>query len=354
MPLLRLQATDFRCLQAIDLELDPAFTLISGPNASGKTSILEAIYVLGRGRSFRTRLPEHLVRQSSDRFVVFGEVRVANRDFGMGIEAGKLGARARIDGRSAKALSELALALPVQVIDPEVHKLIEEAPSRRRRFVDWGVFHVEPQFAFHWQRYQQALRQRNAALRARHPHSVVAAWDPDLIASGEFVTHSRRDYVDRLQTSVESVSTAMLGQPLTIRYRTGWSKDLSLEQALTASWALDRDRGVTQSGPQRADLVVEFDGHRARDRVSRGQQKMVAAALLLAQLTLFSREASVPTLLLDDPAAELDSISLNRLIDQVRQLSAQLVVTSLQPESSAFGTPGRRYSIGENHIVDRV
>ena len=140
MTLSRLQVTDFRCLQAAELHPDPHFTLISGPNASGKTSLLEAIYVLGRGRSFRTRRLEHLIRNGAERCVVFGEVETSTRRVPMGVEGSRTGIRAQIDGDKPSSLAELALFLPVQIIDPEVHHLIEEGPSRRRRFLDWGVF----------------------------------------------------------------------------------------------------------------------------------------------------------------------------------------------------------------------
>src|SRR5229473_4333786 len=121
MSLRRVQVTDFRCLQSAALDLDPRFTLISGPNASGKTSLLEAIYVLGRGRSFRTRRLEHLIRHATERFVVFGEVETSTRRVPMGVQGTRIGVRAQIDGDKPSSLAELALFLPVQIIDPEVH-----------------------------------------------------------------------------------------------------------------------------------------------------------------------------------------------------------------------------------------
>jgi DNA replication and repair protein RecF len=152
MSLRRLQVTDFRCLQSAAIDLDPQFTLISGANASGKTSLLEALYVLGRGRSFRTRRLEHLIRRGSERFVVFGEVDAFDRRVSLGIEGAATGVRAKLGGSKVSSLAELASLLPVQIIDPEIHRLIEEGPSGRRRFLDWGVFHVEPQFVGNWQR----------------------------------------------------------------------------------------------------------------------------------------------------------------------------------------------------------
>ncbi len=344
MSLRRLQVTDFRCLQSAALELDSRFTLISGANASGKTSLLEAIYVLGRGRSFRTRRLEHLIRRGSERFVVFGEVDGFGRRSSLGVEGSAAGVRARLGGAKAGSLAELAPLLPVQIIDPEIHRLIEEGPSRRRRFLDWGVFHVEPRFVDDWQRFQQALRQRNAALKSRQPREVTAAWDGELVRYGEAVSAARSSYVRRLAEHAVSVTRNLLGLELSLSYRTGWARDLSLSEALRQSWNHDQESGATQAGPHRAELGIRLDEMGVKDRISRGQQKLLAAALLLAQVRMFPADSPVqPSLLLDDPAAELDNERLAGLITEVGSQSVQLIVTALHPEFSALGEPGLRY-----------
>ncbi|HMK85587.1 MAG TPA: DNA replication/repair protein RecF [Steroidobacteraceae bacterium] len=354
MTVRRVQVTDFRCLHQADLDLDPQFTLISGPNASGKTSLLEAIYVLGRGRSFRTRRIDHLVRAGAQRLIVFGEVEKAHRSVGLGIEGSASGFRAKIGGERVSSLAELAAALPVQIIDPEIHRLIEEGPSRRRRFLDWGVFHVEPGFVATWQKYTLVLRQRNAVLKAAQSSSMVSAWDGELIRHGELLTEARMRYVERLAPVADSLASKLLGMKLALTYRSGWARDLSLREALDRSRRQDQELGATQVGPQRADLSIRLDGLPARDRISRGQQKLLAAVLLLAQINLFPEECAVrPMLLLDDPAAELDLGRLAALIREVRAQSLQLVVTTLHEELdelSAFGTPGRRYRLDAGSI----
>ncbi len=394
MPLRRLQVTDFRCLQSVGLELDPQFTLISGPNASGKTSLLEAIYVLGRGRSFRTRRIEQLVRQGAERFVVFGEVdpigpiqrsegtepiqpiqplvliepgqsnafselpnspqppRVAERRVPVGVEGSASGVRARIGGAAASSLAELALVLPVQVIDPEVHALIEEGPNRRRQFLDWGVFHVERSFVGDWQRYRQALKQRNAALKAGQSPAAVSAWDGDLLRYGELLSNARVQYLALLSHHAEAIGRELLGLELALTYRAGWARDLSFAEALKLSRSHDQASGSTQVGPHRADLGIRLNGQAVKDRISRGQQKLLAAALLIAQLKLFPDDAPLrPTLLLDDPAAELDDDRLAGLIGEVSRHSVQLVVTTLNGEFSAFGAPGRRFGVSSGRVV---
>ncbi|HEY2463251.1 MAG TPA: DNA replication/repair protein RecF [Steroidobacteraceae bacterium] len=351
MSLSRLQVTDFRCLQAAELHPDSHFTLISGPNASGKTSLLEAIYILGRGRSFRTRRLEHLIRNGAERFVVFGEVETSTRRVPMGVEGSRKGIRAQIDSDKPSSLAELALFLPVQIIDPEVHHLIDEGPSRRRRFLDWGVFHVEQSFVGHWQRYQQVLKQRNAALKARQPRGVVSVWDSDLVRSGELLGAARARYVSLLGPSAEAIGRNLLGMELSLSYRNGWLKGQAMAEALQQSWNHDLETGATQVGPHRAELGIRLDGTPVKDRISRGQQKLLAAALLIAQLKLFPEGSPVqPTLLLDDPAAELDDERLASLIREVSSQSVQLIITTLHGEFPAFGEPGKRFQIAGGRL----
>jgi DNA replication and repair protein RecF len=344
---------DFRCVAHAELEFDGRCNLISGANASGKTSLLEAIFVLGRGRSFRTARTEILIRNGADAFTLAGKVARAGRVRPLGIRVGREGMQARVAGRPVSGLAELATLLPVQAIDPEVHRLVEGGPQERRRYVDWGVFHVEPSFVDHWRRYQRALRQRNAALRTHQPPAVVHAWDPELIDAGQLVADYRSRYMETLVPHVAAVSARLLGEPVTIALNQGWSADRTLGEATVASRARDAERGLTHSGPHRADVSVRFGGALARDRVSRGQQKLAAAALLLGQLRCDAEQGSeVAALLVDDPAAELDAANLARLLGEVIDLPAQLFVTALEPENPCLGhlPAGRRFHVEHGSV----
>jgi DNA replication and repair protein RecF len=284
--------------------------------------------------------------------VIYGEAG-AERRTGLGIEGSALGMRAKMGGDRVASLAELAAVLPVQIIDPEVHRLIEEGPSRRRRFLDWGVFHVEHSFVEKWQHYQQVLKQRNAALKARQPAAAISAWDVDLVRLGVSIHEARALYVDQLAPVAIDIAQRLLGLQLSMSYRSGWSRELSLGEALKASWIHDQDAGVTQVGPQRAEIAFRLDGAPVKDRISRGQQKLLASSLLMAQLSLFPSDAQIrPTLLLDDPAAELDSERLLGLIREVTAQSVQLVVTSLSTNFDAFGMPGRRYAISAGAVEE--
>jgi DNA replication and repair protein RecF len=215
------------------------------------------------------------------------------------------------------------------------------------------VFHVEHGFVDQWQRYQKALKQRNAALRAGAPRSVICAWDPELVRLGEAIQAARLRYLETLQPIAIEIARKLLGLELELSLRAGWGREESLAQALADSAAKEQESGGTQVGPHRAELAIRLNGSPVKDRISRGQQKLLAAALLMAQLRCFPvQNEARPTLLLDDPAAELDSERLLELIQEVGRHSVQLVVTSLQNDFQGFGSPGRRYSVEAGRLIE--
>ncbi len=356
MSLQSLGLRDFRCIESAELELHERCNLISGQNASGKTSLLEAIFFLGRGRSFRTARNETLVRKGAPELLLTGRVGRGERSLPLGIRFGRAGMEARGGGERIGSLAELATLLPVQAIDPEVHRLVEEGPQERRRYLDWGVFHVEPNFVEHWRRFQKALKQRNAALKAGQAPSLVRAWNPELLEAGQRVSEFREVYLDRLRPHVAAVGTRLLGVPVELGLHRGWATDQTLEEAVEASWGRDVERGLTHVGPHRADLSIRVGGEIARDRVSRGQQKLTASALLLGQLRCDAEQGSqVAGLLVDDPAAELDSGNLDRLLAEVLDLPAQLFVTALDATNPSIqGLPKGHMFHVEHGVLARL
>jgi DNA replication and repair protein RecF len=330
MTLLSLEVRDFRCIELAQLEFDSRCTLIAGANGSGKTSVLEAIYVLSCGHSFRTSRLELLIRQGAEEFLTLGRIQRKERRIALGVRGSRDKTEAHIAGRRAQGFAELAATLPSQVIDPEVHRLLEDGPKARRRFIDWGVFHVEPQFIEVWRRYQKALRQRNAALKSKLARATVEVWDSELASSGEIVAEKRQRYLNGVQGIIAKIAELLLELPVRVEHKQGWSQNMTLEQSLADAWARDQRYGLTTVGPHRADLGVFVDGAPARERISRGQQKLLAAAMMLAQL-LYGVEvgAEQACLLLDDPAAELDVDNLEKLLIEVAKVPAQLIVTSL-------------------------
>jgi len=337
MSLARLEVRNFRCIESADLEFDQRCNLISGPNASGKTTLLEAIFFLGRGRSFRAPRNEVLIRKGSRELLLAGRLEGGVSTRPLGVRYGRDGFEAKAASQRLTGLAELATVFPVQSIDPEVHRLIEEGPQERRRYLDWGVFHVEPRFVDQWRRYQRALKQRNAALRAESPAEVVRAWDPELVEAGAELARLRSRYMTSLTGFVRSAGERLVGEAIELVLHEGWPAGEALPAALDAAWERDRSRGTTHVGPHRADLAIRVGGYPARHHVSRGQQKLTAAAMLLGQLHCDAALGS-PTsaVLVDDPAAELDFPNLERLVTELIELPAQLFVNALNPAVTAF------------------
>jgi DNA replication and repair protein RecF len=369
-----LLAENLRCWRKVELDLDPGLNLIWGSNGSGKSSLLEAAFLLGRGRSFRTHTSERVIAHGADRLIVFGRTcepadsrRVAGAQDGrgatmdtaaapgfvhqIGIEVARDGGtRARIDGRNAESLAELPGALPVQALDPDIHKLIEQGPERRRRWLDWAVFHVEPSFGPAWTRYMRGLRQRNAALKAGD--ASASAWDAELASLGEQLGSARLALLDRLQAVWGPTVACFTGLEPTLSLARGWPQETDLATALREAGERDRLRGTTTVGPHRADVQVRVKGRAAREVLSRGQQKLAASAMVVAQLKLLKDEIGLrPLLLLDDPAAELDEAHLQTYVREIGALECQMIVTSLRAEVSVFGSPNRVFHVEQGALV---
>jgi len=326
----RLRIEAVRCLEHIEVALDARRNYFFGGNGAGKTSLLEAVYLLGRGRSFRTRQTARLVRVGADALSVYGEVGGDQRAQRLGVRFSSAGLEVRINGQTGAGLADLARALPVHVIDPKLHQLIEAGPSERRRYLDAGVFHVEPRYLELWRAYRRVLGQRNAALQRGCGDEELAAWTAPFVEAGSAVDELRGSYVAELAERALQLGRALLGSELLIAYRTGWRRGVSLGEAVAEATGRDRAAGFSQVGPHRADLKIGLAASEVRDSASRGQQKLVAAALVIAQVALFeARTGRRGTLLVDDPAAELDAVSLGRLLEALDGLEAQLLVTGL-------------------------
>ena len=352
MSLVRVDIADFRCIGSARLELAAHSNLIYGPNGSGKTSLLEAIGFLSRGRSFRGTRTDGLVRHGAGHFTVAAIVRAGDREHRLGIEAGRGQLAVRVNRQPADSLAALAEMLAVQVIDPEIHRLVSDGPEVRRRFLDYGVFHVEHGFLDAWRRYRRALRQRNAALREGLGEQAVRAWEPELVTAGEAVGGLRQRHVTALSEAFVELGEKLLSGAVACEYRSGWTEGSGLEGALEAARERDREQGTTTVGPHRADLRLVYRDRSARQQVSRGQQKLFGSALVLAQTRLMAEKLGDPTVLLvDDPAAELDSASLDGLMGCVLETSSQLIVTALTQEAVSLPDGTRVFHVEQGEVT---
>ncbi|MFA7387376.1 MAG: DNA replication and repair protein RecF, partial [Thiohalobacteraceae bacterium] len=199
MTVLSLAVRDFRNIANAELAFSSGLNLFTGDNGAGKTSLLEALYFLGRVQSFRTAQPAQLIRGGTDSLLVTGQL--AEPDGGtiaVGVERSRTAARVRLAGHPVSGLAELLAHFPFQVLTPDSHELLNGGPRARRRYLDWGVFHVEPGFLPAWRRFGRAVRQRNAALRSQVSLAELRLWDRELAATAELLDRQRAAYIAEL------------------------------------------------------------------------------------------------------------------------------------------------------------
>lgn len=339
MPLSRLDIQDFRNLASARLDFSPRCNLITGDNAAGKTSLLEAIHVLGRLRSFRTQRLDSLIREGCEAFQLVARLEQSGRSLPIGLRRGRKELDVRLDGAPVRRVSDLAAHFPLVVMTADLHRVLEEGPKYRRQFLDWGLFHVEPSFHGTWTQYAKALKQRNAVLRQRVAEAQVRIWDRPLLEAGSRIHELRCIYIKELEPLFSAQAERILGLgPLGLRYAPGWPQRLDYPAALAEALVRDREQGQTRVGPHRADLQFLHDEQDVRDRLSRGQQKQLVTALLLAQAQLLrQRRGQACQFLLDDLPAELDPEHQGRVLVQLRELGAQVFITAIDDRALDLG-----------------
>lgn len=336
MPLQRIDISNVRNIARLRLEPSPQVNLISGVNGSGKTSILEAIYLLSVGRSFRSHKQKTYIQSGTDECVVFAYAKNSQDSLlSIGLKRLKDGALdARIQGRKIQSLAELAETFPVQLINPDSFRLLEGSPKIRRQFIDWGVFHHSPNFITAWRGWHKALKQRNSLLRrGKISIDLLAAFDQELIRLGSTVNQCRHDYLSQLIPVFQTVLADLNSQiDVTLQLYQGWDSSKNFEEAVVASQARDIESGYSHTGPQRADLKVKTVMGDAVDTLSRGQQKLVVSALKIAQGQLLVESGRSLVFLIDDLPAELDKTHRAKLCQLLEALNSQIFITSIETE----------------------
>jgi DNA replication and repair protein RecF len=330
----RLHIHHLRNLKQISLNPHPHFNIFWGQNGSGKTSLLEAIHMLGVGRSIRSRQIQSIIMHEHNTLSCFAEVK-DDADFvtSMGIEKNRQAqVTCKIGGESCDRLSQFAGILPLQLITPETFKLLVLGAEERRRFLDWGVFHVEPSFSELCQRYQRLIKQRNAALKLASRWNSLASWDNELCQIGEKITSLREAHIASLMPFVEKARETLLpSHNIGFEYEKGWGHDLSLEEALKYSLAQDKRWGYTSVGPHRAEVSVTLGNFAAHQVLSRGQQKLLICALYLAQAQhLEATLGKKCVFLVDDLASELDNENRQRLLGLLATQGNQVFLTAVE------------------------
>jgi DNA replication and repair protein RecF len=354
MYLKKLDVHGLRNLRHIQLSLSPGANLLYGSNGSGKTSVLEALYLLGRGRSFRSRTLKPVINQEDDNCTVYGLLNKDSKEIPLGVSRSRQGDFLfKVDGEAVTSASSLAQAMPLLILNSDSFHLLDGGPQFRRQFIDWGVFHVEHNYRNTWQRFRRALKQRNSLLRRdRIDEDLLGVWDAEFVSLAEQINHYREQYLADLIPRISEVLAELSPQQgFEFKHYVGWDDTQSLNNVLLAGRQRDIQGKTTHHGPHRADLRVRFNKQPANDVLSRGQIKILVTAMQVAQGYLYHEKTGCQCLyLLDDLPSELDIEHRSKVGGLLYQLGAQVFITGVVREDLRSSWPEGDKNIRMFHV----
>ncbi len=335
MALHTLLAENLRIIEHLELSLAENATIFCGENGVGKTSILEAIDFLSRGRSFRSRRLAPLLRIGSERLTVSGKVIEGEHTTHLGIQKSAEETILHCNQQKVESISNHASYLPVVCMHPDSHQLIQGGAQYRRNYLDWSAFHVKHEFLQEWRRYSKCLRQRNYTLRHGAKQSKeLAGWTQELRVIGEKIDLARSEIFEEVKLIFQQYTRNLVPEcKVSLRYLRGWPSNLSLAEALERARQQELQNKTTHCGPHRADIKISLNEQDAALAASRGQQKLIVASLLLAQIDHAQQHSNRKcVVLLDDIRAELDHEHAHALIGALQKLKCQVFISAIEHE----------------------
>jgi len=330
MSLEKLNIYRVRNIKQATLSPSPGLNFIYGKNGSGKSAFLEAIFILGRARSYRSPSLKSVIQIQQPDLIVSAQSRQNNNSvISLGVQASSNETIRRIDQDSNISRSDLAYALPIQLLAPKSFQLLDAGPQFRREFMDWGIFNMHPEFIDHWRGFKRALAQRNSLLKLKKLQQIDV-WNQELAQYGTIVGEYRKNYLEQLEPLVNGFTSEFSEIDfLEIKIVSGWDITQSYLKCLEADLDKDLRYGFTHSGPHRGDFILLCQNRIAKDYVSRGQLKLLVLALKLSQVTLLNTSVVENVcVLIDDITAELDSVNRQKLIFFLSQLNNQIFMTT--------------------------
>jgi DNA replication and repair protein RecF len=309
-----------------------------GENGSGKTSVLEAISMLGLGRSFRNHQSRTLVNRTANELMVYADLLLEGGVTPVGIKKSNSGGSVvRVAGESIQSAIVLAKQLPLLIVNAHSFQLIEGPPLQRRQFLDWMVFHVKPNFSGWWKDLQKALKQRNRLLRRdKITYSEIRPWDIEISRLAEAIDNARKSVFDRFLKHFTVLRDDFFKEALVIdlEYVRGWDNEQALSNILSATFDRDVRYGYTHVGPQRAEIKIRVHKKPANEVLSRGQEKALVCALTITQAQLYQSVVGQDCVfLLDDLLAELDLDHSQKLAQWLTYLNGQVFITGVEKNS---------------------
>lgn len=341
MRLVRLVTQGFRNLAPVDLSTDARFVVVHGPNAQGKTNLLEAVWMLSTLRPLRGHRVRDLVRWGEDDAAISGWVSGDDGTHQLRVDLGGPRRTVQVDGSPVRELDAYFDWIRAIAFQPADATIITEGPALRRAWLDRAAFTAHPAHLGRVRVFQRTLAQKAATLRGDRPdRDLLDVLDAQLAHAGAVLVDHRVRMLRELAPHIRDLHRAIAGIEVEvgIRYRTACdgadvaAREAKLVERLAASRAEEVRRHRCLVGPQKDEVSFSLEGHAARHFGSRGQVRSLVLAMKLAELVAARARGDRPLFLLDDLSSELDRARTDRLVERLVDLGAQVWVTTTDPE----------------------
>jgi len=347
MQLNAMELQGYRNYDSVKLATEGGVNIFIGPNAQGKTNLLEAIHVLSLTKSHRTSKDKELIGWNQSNAVIRAQMTRRTGDVSLELQLSAQGKKAKINGLEQRKLSTFVGTLNVVLFAPEDLDIVKGAPGVRRRFMDMEIGQVHPGYLYDMQQYQKILQQRNNYLKStdvrRASPELLDVWNVQLATTGVKMMQKRKNFIEKLQIWAEKIHAGITGgaERFTVQYKPSFGAPDGADPQdqsslfgqfmikLTEGKEQEFKRGATLTGPHRDDLVFAINGKDVQSFGSQGQQRTAALSLKLAELELMHEEiGEYPLLLLDDVLSELDQTRQTQLIETFQSRVQTFITTT--------------------------
>ncbi len=336
MQLTHLNIQGFRCYESLDLSFDQRINIFAGANGAGKTSILEAIYFLSTGKSFRSKRTKNLINHDLNQLTVFSKFTDSKKQQNrVGVTLSKsLQKIIKLNSDRVKIQSDIAHMLPVVSIDPDSYLFLDKPPQYRRSFLDWLVFHVKPEYLKVWSNVSRCQKQLNFLYKEKSQNQLNH-WEALYIENADLLTLMRKEVFSQLQNLIKLKIKVIIPELATLEtsFYQGWSKENSLTEQLKKDRNKNLTYGNLNQGVHKMDLKNNISHKPAHENLSRGQKKLISIIYYLSYIELLSSQLKTdPILCLDDMDAELDSDKTKVLCEFIQKSNNQAFISTVDPD----------------------
>ena len=360
-----LNLINFRNYDALYLEFNPKINLLIGKNGQGKTNIVEAIYLLSFGKSFRTNKDKEMIKFESENLYIGGNFIKHDRNSLIEMGIGKNNKKGiKINKINIEKIYELLGNLNVVIFSPEDLRLVKEGPKERRVFIDKEISQITPKYYNYLTNYNKILFQRNKLLKSSYVDpDLIAVYDESLARYGSYIYILRREFIKKIADISSKMHKKLTNdlENLTIKYKnqinltdedtvdTVYEKFL---KKLIDSRQHDIDTRTTRFGIHKDDLLICINGLDVRLYGSQGQQRTASISLKLSEIELINNEVGeYPILLLDDIFSELDETRQKLLVDNLDKVQ-MFITTAEASHKKIFNTENTTiFNIEKGNVI---